>query len=63
MIKISDSLAVNESLIVRIDLAHNRIIMVDGESIDTDRKTINKILGGPEKQEERFKPLHSKRSI
>jgi len=63
MIKLSDKLAINESLIVRIDLTHNRIIMVDGEMIDTDGKTITKILGGPESKEERIKPLHSKRSI
>ena len=63
MIKISDNLTINEHLIVRIDLAHNRIIMVDGESIDTDAKTINKILGGAESKGERIKPLHSKRSI
>ena len=60
MIKISDKLAINESLVIRIDLAHNRIIMVDGETIDADVKTISKILGGPEKQEERIKPARPK---
>ena len=60
MIKISDKLAINESLIVRIDLAHNRLIMVDGESIDTDAKTINKILGVAESKEEKIKSARPK---
>lgn len=60
MIKISDTLAINESLIVRIDLVHNRLIMVDGESIDTDGKTISKILGGAESKEEKIKPARSR---
>ena len=60
MIKISDSLAVNESLVIRIDLQHNRLIMADGESIDTDGKTIAKILQTAEKQEERIKPARPK---
>ena len=63
MIKITDTLAINESLIVRIDLVHNRLIMLDGETIDVDCKMILKILGVAESKEERIKPLHSKRSI
>ena len=60
MIKITDTLVINESLIVRIDLAHNRIIMLDGESIDADAKTISKILGVAESKEEKIKPARPK---
>ena len=60
MIKITDTLAINEDLIIRVDLQHNRLIMVDGVTIDTDCKTISKILGGPESKEERIKPARSK---
>ena len=59
MIKITDTLVINESLIVRIDLAHNRIIMVDGETIDVDDKTISKILQA-ESKEEKIKPARPK---
>ena len=60
MIKITDDLYINEDLIIRVDLQHKRLIMLDGETIDVDGKTITKILGGPESKEERIRPARPK---